>query len=164
MKQSILFLILSCSFVLLTACKQEPPSPPEDKPQYSFRHDANLQITGVSGQPKASFKVEIAQTAEQQMQGLKYRDSLAADQGMLFIFARTDYHSFWMQDTYLPLDMIFIDKDGRIVHIEENTIPFDENPIFPERPCQYVLELPAGTAEKQNLKLMDTVKWQKLND
>ncbi len=156
--------VLCLSIVLLIACKKEPEARADHSPKPVFRHDANLQIEGVSGQLKADFKVEVVTKDKEVLQGLKYRDSMAPNQGMLFVFEHTDYHSFWMQDTYLSLDMIFIDEDGVIVHIEPDTTPFDENPIFPSRSCKYVLEVLAGTADKLNIKLMDKVKWQELND
>lgn len=120
-----------------------------------------LEIHAPSGELKAAFEIEIAQTEAALMQGLKYREQMEENQGMLFIFENIDFHSFWMQDTYLSLDMIFIDHNGAIVSIAKNTTPFSEEQIFPEKANKYVLEVLAGTADKYKLKELDIVTWKK---
>ncbi|MDD2684138.1 MAG: DUF192 domain-containing protein [Candidatus Cloacimonetes bacterium] len=140
----------------LQSCKAKS-NPEETIP--TFRHDGFLKIHSADGTLKAEFDVEIVRKDFELARGLKYRDSIKANQGMLFIFDFADYHSFWMQDTYISLDMLFIDLDNHIVNIAKNTTPFSEEQIFPEAPIKYVLEILAGTADKLNIQKTDKVTW-----
>ncbi len=160
MKKSLIIFILICTALLLGACKKESRSAEPSEDKTAFRKDGTLQFHSPAGELKAEFDIEIARTDSELIRGLKFRDKMQVDQGMLFIFKQVDYHSFWMQDTYLSLDMIFIDHEYKVVHIEQNTTPFSEEQIFPSGPNLYVLELLAGTAAKNNLKEKDIVSWQ----
>lgn len=159
-----LYLIIGLCLLCLFACAQEPAQQSNGHRKPQFRHDADLFIEDPTGEIKAEFKIEIARTDTDVMRGLKFRDQMDEDQAMLFIFEHLDYHTFWMQDTYLSLDMIFIGPDGYIVHIEKDTTPFSEDPILPSRPNLFVLEVLAGTAEKMNIKESDIVRWQDLQN
>lgn len=86
-----------------------------------------VDLRGPWGQ--ARFTVELADTDATRAQGLMHRDRLARSAGMLFIFERPDTRSFWMRNTLIPLDMLFIDPSGRVVHIHHEAIPLDETPI-----------------------------------
>lgn len=160
MKKSLVIITLICTTLLLGACKKQSSDSDSADGKYTFRKDGIFQVHNPAGELKAEFDIEIAQKDDELMRGLKFRDKMQDNQGMLFIFDRVDYHSFWMQDTYLSLDMVFIDHDFKVVHIEENTPPFSEAEIFPSSPNQYVLELLAGSADKYNLKEKDVVSWQ----
>jgi len=107
---------------------------------------------------KSCLKVELAQTPEEHTKGLMSRDSLDADSGMLFVFQGDGVYSFWMNGTRIPLDMIWIDRDRRIVFIEENArpcLPEDCRFITPSASARYVLEVNAGTAERMGMKTGD---------
>jgi uncharacterized membrane protein (UPF0127 family) len=108
-----------------------------------------LQIESKSG--VHSFKVELAVTPEQTARGLMYRQSLPEGTGMLFDFQREQELSFWMKNTYIPLDMIFIRGDGRILSIAENTVPHSEAMVPSRGPARAVLEVIAGTSKKLGL-------------
>ncbi len=100
--------------------------------------------------------VEIADTAEEQMIGLMYRESLAEKRGMLFIFPDEKERVFWMKNTLIPLDMIFIDKDGTIVDIKENVQPCTADPCgkYPSfAPALYVLEVNAGFVQSNGIQI-----------
>jgi uncharacterized membrane protein (UPF0127 family) len=92
------------------------------------------------------WNVEIAQTPEEKMKGLMYRTSLSDDEGMLFVFPQEDFHTFWMKNTFIPLDIIWIDKDFRIVDIQTHT-PCTKNCPYatPKAKAKYVLEVNAHT-------------------
>jgi len=92
------------------------------------------------------FKVEVADTPATQERGLMFRKSLAADRGMLFDFGSEQPVSFWMKNTLIPLDMLFIGADGRIVSIARNATPRSETPIASAGPVRDVLELRGGRA------------------
>ena len=129
--------------------------------KYQFRHDGMLDIVGKDGTIKASFRIEIVEKQEEVMRGLKNRESMEQDQAMLFIFPKIDYYEFWMQDTYLPLDMLFMSADEHIFQIVENAKPFSEERITPEQPNSFVLEINAGLAKKLDIKIGDKISWKR---
>jgi hypothetical protein len=94
----------------------------------------------------ARFTVEIADTDATRERGLMFRKSLGAHEGMLFDFQTPQSVSFWMKNTYIPLDMVFIAADGRIVSIARNAVPFDESPIPSGGAVTGVLEIRGGRA------------------
>ena len=95
-----------------------------------------------------TFAVELAVTPEEQARGLMFRRELPEGQGMLFDFQREQPATFWMKNTYVSLDMIFIRADGRILRIAENTVPLSEALVPSGGPVRAVLEVVAGTARK----------------
>lgn len=116
-----------------------------------------LVITGESG--IHPFIVEIANTPESLMQGLMFRSSMAEDNGMLFLFNKEIERNFWMKNTHIPLDIVFIKSDGTINHIHENAIPLDETPLPSKGPVLNVLEINGGLASKLGIKAGDKVFW-----
>jgi len=106
------------------------------------------------------FEVELALTPDQQMQGLMYRSQLAPDAGMLFDFVTTAPRAFWMKNTLIPLDMLFIAADGRIVDIHERAVPLSESVIPSNAPARAVLELNGGTVDRLGIKIGDTVSYK----
>ncbi len=102
------------------------------------------------------FRVEIADTPEKQRLGLMFRKHLASNRGMLFIFDKPDIQTFWMKNTYIPLDIIFIDANNRIINIV--TMPaLTRQTCRSLRPALYVLEISAGLADKLGIKPGDKV-------
>jgi uncharacterized membrane protein (UPF0127 family) len=104
-----------------------------------------------------SFNIEIAKTPSEKILGLMYRRSLPADAGMLFLYDRPQPVTFWMRNTYIPLDMVFIGADGRVQRIESHTEPFSLAAISSDGDVESVLELNAGTADAIGLKVGDKV-------
>lgn len=92
------------------------------------------------------FTIEVVDTHETRSRGLMFRQELAPDAGMLFDFISEQPASFWMMNTYIPLDMLFIKADGDIVRIHANARPHDQTPIVSGQPVQFVLEIPGGRA------------------
>ena len=103
------------------------------------------------------FTVEIVDNDADRAKGLMYRKELPEGQGMLFDFHRDQEVSFWMQNTYIPLDMIFIRGDGRILHIAENTEPLSTRLIPSNGPVRAVLEVIGGTSRKLGIAAGDRV-------
>jgi uncharacterized membrane protein (UPF0127 family) len=102
------------------------------------------------------FDVEVVRTSPERERGLMFRPSLDPRRGMLFVFTQSAHHRFWMKNTLIPLDMIWLDHARRVVHIAPNVPPckIDPCPTYgPENPAIYVLELNAGQAEKIGLAL-----------
>ncbi|HLC77722.1 MAG TPA: DUF192 domain-containing protein [Candidatus Nanoarchaeia archaeon] len=107
-----------------------------------------------------TFEVEIADTQLERAQGLMFRKELKENSGMLFIFPESDKHSFWMKNTFIPLDIIWIDENFKIVYIYENAQPCRDicDSITPSKDARYVLEINSGLAEKYNFNMGDRVE------
>jgi uncharacterized protein len=103
------------------------------------------------------FTVELATTPAEQEQGLMFRHSLPADAGMLFDFGATQPAAFWMKNTLIPLDMLFIGADGRVADIHERAVPLSEATIYSKVPVRAVLELNGGTVSRLGIHLGDVV-------
>ena len=103
------------------------------------------------------FTVEVADTEAARERGLMYRRELPEGRGMLFDFFRDQPVGFWMKNTYIPLDMIFIRSDGRIVSIAENTEPLSERVVPSAAPVRAVLEVKGGTARRLGIQPGDQV-------
>lgn len=96
-------------------------------------------------------KVELARTPDELTRGLMFRDKLGANEGMLFLFPRSEIRRFWMRNTHIPLDMVFLDSSRVVVGIEENAVPLDETSRGPDAPAQYVVEVRGGLARQHGL-------------
>lgn len=107
----------------------------------------NAIVIEASGTACYDFDVFLAITGTQQRRGLMNVKKLPEFTGMLFVYTQDDYHSMWMKNTYIPLDMVFIRSDGTIAWIARDTEPLSLRSISPEEPVQYVLELNGGVTE-----------------
>jgi uncharacterized membrane protein (UPF0127 family) len=105
------------------------------------------------------FTVEVARTPEEQAQGLMNRPSLAPDRGMIFPHEPPRMASFWMKNTLIPLDIIFVRPDGTIANIAENTVPLSLEPVPSIGPVGAVLELAGGRTAELGIKAGDRVEW-----
>lgn len=105
------------------------------------------------------FQVEVAATPEQQETGLMYRKTMPAGHGMIFPMSPPRPASFWMKNTYLPLDLIFIGPDKRIIRIAENAVPLSLDLIDCPEPAAAVLELNGGAVHAQGIAVGDLVRW-----
>jgi uncharacterized protein len=104
--------------------------------------------------------VELASTEQERARGLMYRHDLPADAGMLFVFPETADHAFWMKNTPLPLDMIFIGEDLGIVGVVEHAVPFSTRSLRVAYPSRYVLEVNAGFAARNRIGPGDRVEFR----
>jgi len=129
----------------VTACQAEP----------------RVTITNQEGRT-VSFAVEIADTPSKREMGLQYRRDLAADRGMLFVFPAQSQQSFWMKNTPLPLDMIFINRVRKIAGIVEQTVPFSLEPRSVDAPSQFVLEINGGLSKRHGIKAGDSVSFENI--
>lgn len=121
---------------------------------------APLVIETADGEKR--FSVEIADDDRERSAGLMFRIRMNDDHGMLFVFENTRRLSFWMKNTPMPLDLVFIGPDGRIVDILKGE-PFSLAPIAPESPSRFVLELKAGTADKTGIADGDRVRHPRID-
>ncbi len=121
---------------------------------------ALVQLCIKSGKISRSFTTEVAATGRQQAMGLMFRKSLADDAGMIFPFPEPRQASFWMKNTLIPLDIIFIRSDGSIESIAENTVPYSEAPVASREEVAAVLELRGGLTRELGIKSGDVVNWK----
>jgi uncharacterized membrane protein (UPF0127 family) len=126
-------------------------------PQTGLRR-AHVEIDGDTGPIR--FAVEVAETNRQRTIGMMCRKSMGDDEGMLFVFERDEQRSFWMKNTLLPLDMLFIDADGRIVGVVERAEPLTLKSRSVDGPSTYVLELLGGTASRRGLRAGQRVRFE----
>jgi uncharacterized membrane protein (UPF0127 family) len=105
------------------------------------------------------FRVELARTGPEQEKGLMFRTTMGPDEGMIFPMHPPRAASFWMRNTVIGLDLIFIGPDGRILNIAAKAIPYDETPLNSAGPVKGVLELNAGRVAELGIVPGDVVKW-----
>jgi uncharacterized protein len=122
---------------------------------------ATVLLHGVAGDTRVA--VELAITDAQRQRGLMFRKQMNDDDGMLFLFEKQRPQSFWMKNTFLPLDMIFIDDSMKIAGIVENAEPQTLTPRGVPAPSRFVLELNAGLAQKWGLRAGQSVAFEDLN-
>ena len=103
------------------------------------------------------FTIELATTSEERSQGLMNREEMAPDHGMLFDFQETRPVMMWMKNTILPLDMVFMGPDGKVLGVAADAVPFSETIISSPGPVRYVLEINAGIAATKGIAAGDTV-------
>jgi len=126
-------------------------------PQKGLR-TAAVVVEAESGEQR--FSVELCETSTQRNFGMMCRDYLAADKGMLFLFERMAPRSFWMKNTLIALDMVFIDDEGRVVGVVENAEPLTLDSRSPGAPAQYVLEVRGGTAARLGIRAGQWVRFE----
>jgi uncharacterized protein len=111
----------------------------------------------------AVYSIEIARTPEEQAQGLMFRESLPERAGMLFPFADPGVHRFWMKNTMIPLDIIWMDGAGRVLFVSADTPPCRADPCpnyGPELPAASVLEIAGGMAAKERVTVGSTIRFE----
>jgi len=118
-----------------------------------------VPLTIVSGGETHRFTVEVARSAEQQQTGMMNRNSLAPDRGMIFPYDPPQPVAFWMKNTLIPLDLVFIAPGGRILGIEANAVPLSLDQLPSSGPVEAVLELAGGRAAELGLKAGDRIEW-----
>ena len=104
------------------------------------------------------FTVEVAATEAERARGLMFRRALPATGGMLFDFGREQPIAMWMRNTYLSLDMLFVDAAGRVVDVLRDTVPLSETLLMPRAPARYVVEVAAGQAALRGLSAGDRLR------
>jgi uncharacterized membrane protein (UPF0127 family) len=127
---------------------------PEGQPMLLPVDPDVLTVETAAGERR--FRIEIADDDGERARGLMFRTVMPDDRGMLFVFRSTRLLTFWMKDTPMPLDLLFIDEDG-VVRAVMPGIPYSEAPISPPVPVRFVLELKSGTAQKAGIAEGDRI-------
>lgn len=144
------------------ACQAAPPV--AEAGAELGRSPAGLEqvaLTIVSGAKTHRFTVEVARTAAEQSYGMMNRTQLAPDRGMIFPYDPPQAVAFWMKDTLIPLDIIFIAPGGTILNIAKNTVPLSLDEVPSAGPVEAVLELAGGRSAELGLKPGDRVIWRR---
>jgi uncharacterized membrane protein (UPF0127 family) len=148
----VLLLVVGVLLIPLPLAAQKP---------VEFDRDV-LSIETKSGEI-FDFDVELAESDEQKSRGLMYRREMGEREGMLFLYRRDQVVTMWMANTFLPLDMLFIERNGRIARIQANTVPQSREVISSRKRVRAVLELNAGTARSLGISVGDKVLYDRLN-
>ncbi len=143
----------------MAACGNAGPSPRAATPSVAREARSGPRVEMPSG---AIYVLELARTPEEQAQGLMFRESLPERSGMLFPFADASVHKFWMKNTMIPLDMIWLDGAGRVLFISANTPPCKADPCpsyGPDTAAASVLEIAGGKAEREKVTVGATLRF-----
>lgn len=150
--------IIGLFFLLSSSCKEDKKT--VQQVVINFKKEGELTIKKSSNDSIIkTIDIEIADDQYQTQTGLMYRDSMEDNQGMLFVFPEAELHSFYMKNTKIALDIIYIDADKKIVSIQKNAVPFSENSLPSNAPAQYVLEINAGLSDQWNLESGDEITY-----
>lgn len=163
MKKLSVLLLTICLIATFLSCKEETKALKQAKVE--FKKEGELTIyKSTSDSIITKLDIEIADTDYDIQTGLMYRDSMKDSQGMLFVFPSSTLRSFYMKNTKIPLDIIFLNGQKQIVSFKENAVPFDESGLQSEVPAQFVLEVNAGLAEKWLLEVGDRLEYYEFRE
>lgn len=142
----------------ISSCKKDKKT---IKPtEVTFTKEGELTLFKTTADSsKVVIDIEIADNEYETQTGLMYRNSMENNQGMLFVFDDVTERSFYMKNTKIPLDLIFIDEDKTIVSFQKNAKPFDENSLPSNAPAKYVLEVNAGLVDTWELSVGDKIQY-----
>lgn len=136
----------------------------EEKPQmdyYNFTKEGELSFTDSLGTPKTNIDLEFADNEYERELGLMKRVEMKENQGMLFLFPDEQIRSFWMRNTLISLDMIFINANKEIVTIHKNTTKISDQTYASTKPAMYVVEVVAGFTDRHNINVGDKIEWMR---
>lgn len=146
----VVLIVIAISILYLAAHGQNVDNSKVDNySQVDFLHPGGTSDT---------VYVEVADDMQSQEKGLMYRTSMDHDRGMLFVFDKESRESFWMENTPLPLDMVFVDGNLNIIDINYNASPNSTNVFTSRAPCKYVVEVNGGYCNEQNVSIGDRIK------
>jgi uncharacterized membrane protein (UPF0127 family) len=161
-------LLASCRAGVSSEAQAAPPKAAPSKPPPNLSPGAaaaapaqQIVVLEPIGAESVRVRVEVAQTPQERQRGLMFRKQLDPDAGMLFVFERPQHNVFWMHNTYLPLDMIFITRDWSVLGVVENATPQTDSPREVPGDSLYVLEVNAGWSRQHNVTQGTKVQWIK---
>lgn len=155
-KRLLIALVLGIS---LFSCNKKNDKNRIKPPEIVFKHEGNLSVLDSLKSPKITLEIEIADNDFEHQTGLMYRKKMKSNRGMLFVFNKSEMKSFYMKNTFIPLDIIFIDYNKQIINIAKNTKPLKEQSVYSEAPAYYVLEINAGMSDQWGLSKGDFINY-----
>lgn len=153
-----LFLLIAVFMMLVPACTSDTPTP--DPSNTEFSREGELDFLAADGSVIRTIEIEIAQDAEARQTGLMYRRKMTLNQGMLFLFDDAAERSFWMANTPLPLDIMFVDPDSQVINIAKRTKPLSRESVTSTGPAQYVVEVRGGFSDRFGISDSTRVRWR----
>lgn len=157
-QQKIIIAILSIAVIGFFIVNNIMDKKPEVE-YYKFTKEGELTFTDSLGTFKAKINLEIADTEYERQLGLMNRKEMKEDEGMLFIFPDLEYRSFWMLNTFISLDIIFLDENRQIITIHKNTATLSQQSYRSTAPAKYVVEVLAGYTDRHNIRIGDKINW-----
>ncbi|WP_108867066.1 DUF192 domain-containing protein [Aquimarina aquimarini] len=164
MKKRIYFSIIACTALSIFSCKTDNKVKKIDTKEITFTKEGELSLFSLQDSvPKliTQLDIEIADDDYQTQTGLMYRKSMQPNQAMLFISEEKKVQYFYMKNTLIPLDIIYIDDAYKVVSIQKNAKPLDESSLPSEGPALYTLEVNANLTDTWNLKKGDSISYSK---
>lgn len=164
LKKLIIISLAFLSSFNLVCKKQDNEVKNENKQQIynkQFTKQGELYFQDKAKNLKIKIDVEIAETEEKRHLGLMFREKMDEMQGMLFIFQEEDEQGFYMKNTIIPLDIIFVNLKKEIVKIHKNTTPYSEKTLYSIKPVLFVVEVNAGFTDKYGIKEGDYIDWRR---
>lgn len=152
----LVYLFLSFN-LFFTACKTESKKSIINNQEITFSKEGELHIMKPDSTVLMQIEIEIADNTYEIETGLMYRSKMRSDRGMLFLFSDEKPRYFYMKNTQIPLDILYINEKNRIVSIFKNATPFDETTLPASDPAKYVLEINAGLIDKHNISEGDII-------
>lgn len=161
MRSNSIYIFLIAFFIFQISCKEG--SKKEIKTTtVAFKKEGTLQILQKDTDSiLAHLDIEIADTDYERETGLMYRNAMEINQGMLFVFEDLSMHYFYMKNTKIPLDLIYLDENMKIASFQKNAQPMNESSLSSKVPVKYVLEVNAGLVDKWALAIGDSITYQK---
>ncbi len=158
-KRFYTFLFLGGCFLVLNlvSCKEDKKVIKQT--EITFKKEGELTIFKISDSTKIKLDIEIADTDFDIQTGLMYRESMEKHQAMLFVFNDESERYFYMKNTKIPLDIIYLDANKTIVSFQKNTKPMDESSLPSNAPAKYVLEVNAGLVDIWSLAIGDSINY-----
>lgn len=160
-KAPVSLLLLLFSPTLFTSCKNDKESNTVKTEEIHFTKDGELQLFAADSTLVKKLDIEIADNEYKIQTGLMYRTSMQENRAMLFIFDKEEPRYFYMKNTNIPLDIIYLDAEKKIVSIKPDAEPLNDTSIPSDLPAQYVLEVNAGLAEEWGLKTGDYMSFDR---
>lgn len=149
-------------FFLSYSCKEKEEKPLNTSRDIKFTVEGQLSVFKDSSDTAYSqFEIEIADNEYEIQTGMMYRKSLPPHRGMLFVFPDEQMRYFYMKNTEIPLDIIYLDKEQRIVSFQKNAKPLDETSLPSEAPAQFVFEIAGGRADELGMEVGDRIQFSK---
>ncbi len=152
---------LLLALLVFVGCRSQNDDLPTIRSDVSFRTDGTLSFLTPSGDTLTTIDIEIAETDEARARGLMGRRSLPARSGMFFIMDDVDTTGFWMRNTPLPLDIIFVAPDSQIINVAKRTTPYSDAVIQPLAPKAYVVEVRAGFTDRAGVTDSMRITWNR---
>jgi len=162
---SILLIVFAGYFIYrFVLVKNEPINEEVNKATeksmaYTFQKQGELIFNDTKNKMISKIDIEIADNEDKRMTGLMFRDRMEENQGMMFLFQVEEQQAFWMKNTILPLDIIYINSQAEVVSIQKNAVPYSEKSLPSFKPAQYVVEVNAGYTDKYGIKEGTSIAW-----